>query len=536
MKSVYLTLKNYRGFSDSEPLRLELGTGFTAIVGPNNSGKSAIKLFFYELRQLFSSLSQAPGVQPGINNVFLSAPIPVSYQGVSDNAEIFYNDNTRPMEIEIDILDPTHSEMQPGIECLKRVVGVCDRLAPTAWHFKAFGNNNPRVEISAPQVPGATSPYTLRWPNGPLLDFKIFQDTMNILANARYYGPFRNAINQGAGDHFDLKVGTAFVNLWSDWKTTGIRSQMRAIDAITEDIRRLFEFERLEINASEKLKTLMVSIDGRPYRLNELGSGLAQFIMVLGNAATNPPSLLLIDEPETNLHPSLQIDFLMSLAGYAKNGVVFSTHLIGLARSVADRIYSIQKRGDRTIVRPFEATPNYLEFVGELSFSAFKELGSDKLLLVEGVNDVKSVQQLLRLVKKEHTTVILPLGGDQLARGGREAELNELTRLSDHIYALVDSERDSLSAPPAGRRVGFAETCHKIGIDVCVTERRAIENYFSERAIKAALGDAFTALSPYQVLKDAALPWGKVDNWKIAREMTIEELAGTDLGKFLQRL
>ncbi len=63
--------------------------------------------------------------------------------------------------------------------------------------------------------------------------------------------------------------------------------------------------------------------------------------MVLGNAAFKKPSFILIDEPEISLHPSLQLKFLNKLVGYASEGVVFATHNIGLARSVAEEIYSV---------------------------------------------------------------------------------------------------------------------------------------------------------------------------------------------------
>ena len=356
---------------------------------------------------------------------------------------------------------------------------------------------------------------------------------LKVLVAARYYGPFRNAINVGKGDYYDLQTGTGFIDLWNGWKTSGMKAQTRAIAKVTEDIRTLFEFGQLEINSSGPLKTLVVAIDNQTYRLAELGSGLAQFIIVLGNAATTQPSLVLIDEPETNLHPSLQIDFLLTLAQYASYGCIFSTHSVGLARSVADRIYSIQRGPHGPMVRTFEETPNYLQFLGELSFSTFKEMGHDTLLLVEGVNDVKVLQQLLRLVKKEHTTVILPLGGNQLASGGRDAELNELTRLSGRVFAFVDSERPQEGAEATEQRRAFAATCDAIGIQVCITQRRALENYFTDRAVKAAFGEAFSALSAYQALREAPNGWSKSDNWKIARQMTLDELSGTDLGEFI---
>ena len=56
-----LTIKNYRCFPDAKPARLILKSGFTAVVGPNNSGKSSLLRFFYELRGLFSGLAGLSG-------------------------------------------------------------------------------------------------------------------------------------------------------------------------------------------------------------------------------------------------------------------------------------------------------------------------------------------------------------------------------------------------------------------------------------------------------------------------------------------
>src|SRR6185295_7592740 len=142
----------------------------------------------------------------------------------------------------------------------------------------------------------------------------------------------------------------------------------------------IFDFIRFEINATPDKKALQVIIDGKPYRLRELGAGLAQFIIVFGNVANRKPALLLIDEPELNLHPSLQIDFLTSLAAYTEYGVVFASHSVGLARAVSDRIYTFQKIGDSGTVKLFEQTPNFAEFIGEMSFSSFKEIGCDRML------------------------------------------------------------------------------------------------------------------------------------------------------------
>ena len=82
-------------------------------------------------------------------------------------------------------------------------------------------------------------------------------------------------------------------------------------------------------------------------------------------------------------------------------------------------------------------------------------------------------------------------------------------------------------------RKGFLKACENVGIKCHILERRAIENYFSERAIQAVKGEQYRAIEPYQRLKDTSPCWSKEENWRIAREMTKEEFEDTDLGKFL---
>jgi hypothetical protein len=66
-------------------------------------------------------------------------------------------------------------------------------------------------------------------------------------------------------------------------------------------------------------------------------------------------------------------------------------------------------------------------------------------------------------------------------------------------------------------------------------ERRALENYFTDAAVKQAFGDASSALGPYDK-KGANQNWSKTSNWRAALKMGKVDLAGTDLGTFLEQL
>lgn len=270
--------------------------------------------------------------------------------------------------------------------------------------------------------------------------------------------------------------------------------------------------------------------------LPELGAGLAHSVVVLADVAVQQPAFILVDEPEFNLHPSLQLDFLTTLGSYARHGVLFTTHSVGLARASADRIYSVRMENGASRVQPYEQTPRLAEFIGELSFSGYQELGFDQILMVEGPTEVKTIQQFLRLYAKDHKVVLLPLGGAGLIRAGVAAELSEVKRITDNVAVLIDSERAADGTPLGADREAFVQDCATIGIDRHVMSRRAMENYLTTRAIQQVKGDKYSQLGPYDALKDAPMRWAKSENWRIARAMIRAELDGTDLGRFLTAL
>src|ERR1700690_725522 len=93
-----LTIKNYRCFPDAKPVRLIVTPGFTAIVGPNNSGKSSLLRFFYEFRGLFSQLALLSG---DFRQVVRGNQGGFNYSAsIADVSEVFSDANDREIFIE----------------------------------------------------------------------------------------------------------------------------------------------------------------------------------------------------------------------------------------------------------------------------------------------------------------------------------------------------------------------------------------------------------------------------------------------------
>jgi AAA15 family ATPase/GTPase len=95
-----ITIRNYRCFTSERPVKLLLRTGETAFVGVNNSGKSTLLRFFFELRDLFARLAQNPAeLNNAIKGSWVSFNInwPSMYPGM--NTMNIYNNNNDDIEI-----------------------------------------------------------------------------------------------------------------------------------------------------------------------------------------------------------------------------------------------------------------------------------------------------------------------------------------------------------------------------------------------------------------------------------------------------
>lgn len=518
-----IELKNYRAFSDEAPARWTLEDGFTAFVGVNNSGKSSLLRFFHEIRPSLQWAAE----QNGLWGLITGGQEPeVSFLSVADNREVFHNKNERPMSATFSLLDADKNEP----EAIRLIWQRDLRLrAELEWEGEVAKGQSisswPRVNVE-----------TGSW--RATLDLERYFNAFQNYLSSIYLGPFRNAVNLGGqASYYDLQIGEQFIAHWDQIKTGNERDRNRSAVAIQEELRKIFGLQRLEINASPGNATLQVIADDEPYQLQEQGAGFAQFIVVMAYVATLNPAYILIDEPELNLHPSLQLDFLTTLARYSTRGVAFATHSIGLARAIGQRVYSVRRdESENRQVHELPNTRDYAEFLGELSYSGYTELGFDRLLLVEGPTEVPAIQAWLRLYGIEHKVVLMPLGGGSLITASSAPALAEIPRITTKVSVLIDSERESEDQPLAKDRAEFVKQCEALDFDVHVMARRALENYFPNDAVKAVKGEKYRALTQFEPRNAADPIWGKNENWRIAAETDPNYLESTDLGAFFSAL
>jgi energy-coupling factor transporter ATP-binding protein EcfA2 len=520
-----VTLKGYRCFAPESPAVVTFRGDIVSLVGINNSGKSTLLKAFYELRPTLSSLLDREQWKMAVTGT-INFNVP---QDAGDANGMFWHFGKS--DIEIEIVLPNH------------------RASDANWkQLITIRRPDRRVSITLYDVDGAPVPQFGAWnftkgdaqKSGFILGtFNDMFSALRLLAGCVYYPSSRHVSpftpdNLPNAKYYDMFSGKTFVQHWALAQQGAGKESTEKIDGVVEDIRRIFRLERLSIQSDSGNRDLLVVANGKSTRLSELGTGFAQFVLLLGNLGLEAPTYVLIDEPETNLHPTLQLDFLSSIAARASEGVFFATHNLGLARQAADRIFALSPGPTSCTLSPFHQTEDLAKLIGELSFGRSDFAPARKLLLVEGQTDVLTFQNLLAAVGREHEFAIISLNGDAGINSRRLPELEQMCALGIDVRAIIDSERSAPKAGIAKHRNEFVAACKKVGIFCHVLERRAIENYFSQRALDEGLGlGKFRALKPFEDLDSVPNHWPKRKNSRIARAVLKTELESTDLGVFL---
>jgi ABC-type cobalamin/Fe3+-siderophores transport system ATPase subunit len=528
-----MTIRNWRGIGD-RGAHVELDHQFTALVGVNNAGKTTVVRFLYEFRPVlhaylnFFTLARSNSVQ-SVDEEFWATP------AVSPGEQIrpIYMPAVRP-RISFDL---EGEDENPSMTRVSNVTFIeTDR---GAWRIEWVLPDRSIVEMQTVRLGRAQdgSPIaTIDRGHEPasFIDLPGIENALLSLTKTLYIGPFRNAINAGGSTYYDLEVGSSFVSQF-DQSQNGVEpAANEAIAQMTVDLGEIFGFDRLDVTVSPDKTQLNYIIDGKAMRGSELGAGIAQFVIVAATVLIRRPSFLLIDEPELNLHASLQQSFLSLLARHTSTGVIFSTHSLGLARTMADQLLVCHKASNNIVVERYHGASNLSSMVGSLGYGGLQDSAYRAVLLVEGPTEVRTFQQLLAKYDVRQEVVIISLGGDDYASGSKDQEIAELKRLSPIVFAVVDSERTAANADAKSNRVAFAATCKNFDVRCSVLERRSIENYLDQPTARRVLSKPNAVDFGHYSAPDGTWSWNKERNWRIAEEMSLEMIAGTDLDLFLQ--
>jgi putative AbiEii toxin of type IV toxin-antitoxin system len=286
-----------------------------------------------------------------------------------------------------------------------------------------------------------------------------------------------------------------------------------------------------------------VTIDGRLRLLSQLGAGIGEALIVLlvsklSQEWQHPPvDILLLEEPELHIHSTLQRKLLDRLAAYGLQ-IVAATHsptVVNWFARNGGRVFRTEfiEAQERITARQATGLTDLRDLIGSIGASPADVILADRVLLVEGSNDVPVFKAWLQKAPSYggQNVAVLSVGGDDATSINFDPE--QWKSLHPKIRAIIDSERKARDQEPHEKRLTLKARLQAARIGCHLTELRATESYFTSRALQLVYGDCSPRLDPFgdpNLADQGVKQFKKPRNGEVAQAMEWAELKNTDLG------
>ncbi len=207
-------------------------------------------------------------------------------------------------------------------------------------------------------------------------------------------------------------------------------------------------FKDIEIN--EKLFILNIHSDNKERPIKRMGSGFKRLFVIFFYLFNPKYKIILIDEPELHLHPSIIKRFLLVLSEKKLNNQIFLTthHPTFIQADYLENIWRVSRnKNNSTSVNVLSGPKiNTKRFIQEINDDNSGIFFCDKVLLVEGVSDYIFMKEIMKkFYKKDKDIKVVYTGGK-----GTVDLYSDLCEQFKIPYTIM-LDRDALDSPSLKR-------------------------------------------------------------------------------------
>lgn len=485
----------------------------TFIVGPNNSGKSNIlRALGVLFNKAYDRISDSDDFDTSDKKIHLS--ISVSREvfqktiGARRHARgVLESSNFDNLVTNFDL--SRAGNLQPkGSDDIERVFGNYIRSRDFLDDFGRSGDNNLDIFLQTLQIT------------------ELFKGTTYV-PNVR----FITQINQEPPQ---------FVN-WAMPGTTiafgKVIARLAEMDRPDPEHRRLrehmlriqdfmahcLEKRSVKLEVPDSKKTILVNIDGDERPISSFGTGVEQLIMIGVASLGFDEKLVLIDEPELNLHPRAQKRIVNYLDAHVKAQFVIATHSAAILDAAEADVIQVTNSGTGTISRTIQRNRERYEAVRDLGHSPSELLQTKFAIWVEGPSDRLYVSSWIKRIDQSLVEgidySILFYGGKILSHhsfADEDSDLVKAVSLSRAFAVIMDSDRKPARPNINRTKTRVRDEVEREGGLFWITEGREIENYVPKAVIEAVSGQ-MNGVSVPQEKRDQVLDPDKANKMDFAR-------------------
>lgn len=327
-----LAIENYRSLRN---LELSLGP-LTVVTGPNGSGKSNL----YRALRLLAETSQqgvakAVALEGGLDSCFWAGARKASASHEPKRMRLGFASDDFSYALSLGIPAPTSGESKERPTLFGQDPEIKREVI---WSGPVYRPASVLVDRSGPVVrmrehtdwrtlSQHLPAYYSLFDTGGALDCPEIATLRSDLRDWRFYDHFRTDATAPARQP---QVGTRTPVLHSSGQDLAAAVQtireigdVHALDLAIEDA---FPGSTVQVFVNEGLFTLALEQEGilRPLLANELSDGTLRYLLLMAALLTpRPPALMVLNEPESSLHPDLLPALARLIVTAAKAGQVW---------------------------------------------------------------------------------------------------------------------------------------------------------------------------------------------------------------------